>query len=208
VAFSAFSRLRREDAFNRVTLDYNGAYGLVSGEVNTNKHRGDLSWNIFLSRVFYATPFWGVLLYDEFQNIELRSLATAGGGVHIFNTPDFELDFDLVAGYAATRYISVDPTLNQKVTDGMLVVPALTIDWDITDDLEFEGMWQSSLLVTDLKRSFHHATARLEVEITDIFDLDISAIYDRQETPVPDANGDTPLRDDLALTLGMSMEFE
>ena len=207
VDYSAFSRLRREDAFQRATLEYNGAFGLVRDELNTNKHRGTLYWDLYLSKYFYLAPLWSDALYDEFQNIEVRGLVASGAGVHAVDNKKLRIDVQAALGYAGTKFISVEPE-QDPYQHGMLVVPQLALEWDITGDIEFEALWSSSLVVTELSQSFHHATARFEIDITDIFDFDISAIYDRQEGPVADADGNIPYKDDLSTTVGISLELE
>lgn len=207
VDLSGYSRLRREDAFNRLTFEYNGAYGIVSEEVNAHRHRGNAEWNIFVSPLFYVTPLYGQGQYDKFQNIKFRGIALAGGGIHAVDISNFKLDLEVAGGYVSTTYISVEPGAATYL-DGALVQPRLVLDWDITDDIEFELDWSSSLLVTDIDSSFHHGVARLEIELTDILDLDLSAIYDRFENPVEDEEGRTPVKNDLATTVGLGLELD
>lgn len=207
VDLSGYSRLRREDAFNRITFEYNGAYGLVSEDVNTHRHRGNAEWNIFVSPLFYVTPFYGQGQYDKLQNIKFRGVALAGAGIHAVDLPNLEVDFEAASGYVSTTFISVEPGAESFI-DGALVQPRVIVDWDITDDIEFELNWSSSLMVTDLADSYHHGTARLEIELTDVLDLDLSAIYDRFESPVTDEEGRTPVKNDLATTVGLGLEFD
>lgn len=207
VDYSAYSRIRREDPFNRATIEYTGAYGLVSDEVNTNRHRGNGDWNIFISRVFYITPFSGELLYDRFQNIELRAIASTGVGFHAVDTSDVTLDLDLAAGYVSTKFISVEDSTDDEQKGG-LVSPSLSLEWDISDDVEFELEWASALGIPHIQDSFHRGRSMLSVEITEILDFDVRADYSRQESPVTDEEGVTPKKDDLTVTVGIGLDID
>ena len=207
IDYSAYSRLRRESAFHRGTLEYNGAYGLVSTEENTNKHRGNAIWNIFVSPVFYITPYYGELLYDKFRNIEYQSLTATGAGLHAIKAKSLTLDVDLSGGYIAAQYITTE-SADEKREQGWVAIPRIVFEWDITNDVEFELEWKTVLRIDDIKRSFHQGTSRLEIDITDAFDFDVSADYSRQESPVANEAGDVPKKDDLKVTVGIGLEFE
>ena len=53
----------------------------------------------------------------------------------------------------------------------------------------------------------HHAVAGLEIELTSVFDLDLSVVWDRIQTPQPRADGSVPLQDDFRILFGVSMDL-
>ncbi len=207
IDYTAYSRLRREDALNRFTLEYDGAFGLVSGDRNTNKHRGSAEWELFLSKYFFLIPLFGEVLHDEFQNIEFRWIAATGGGFHIVDTSDLTLDFQLGAGYAQSYFVSTLPD-DPSPAGGFLTLPTLTMNWDITSDLDFEFSWYSALFVPNFENTFHHGVARFSVDVTDVIDLGLSAIYDRQEEPTPNEDGTVPNKNDLAMTASIGIDLD
>lgn len=207
VDYTAYSRLRREDALRRLTLQYDGAFGIVSGERNTNKHRGDAEWVLFLSPRFYLTPLLGEVLHDEFQNIKFRWIAATGGGLHLIDTSDVALDFQLGAGYAQSYFISTLPGDSSPV-GGFLTIPTLALDWDITDDLELELSWYSAVFIPNFENTFHHGTVRLSLDVTDVIDVSFSTIFDRLEDPTPSEDGTIPYKSDLAMTASIGIDLE
>jgi hypothetical protein len=207
VDYSAYLRLRREDAFNRARLQYDGAFGEVAGVVNTNKHRGQANWDLFVSPVFYLTPLIGDIQFDEFQNLDVRWTAGAGAGAHVYNKSGIKLDLELAGGYTQTNYISVEAGAPDRRDDG-LVRPRAYFDWKITGDIEWELDWATSIVANDVQYTFHHGETRFSVDLTDVFSLMYSVIYDRQETPVTDVDGNTPVRDDVAMALSVGVDLD
>ena len=60
----------------------------------------------------------------------------------------------------------------------------------------------------NLKNTYHHANGVLSVDVLgDILDFDVSATWDRTESPQADAEGNVPNRDDLRISFGLGVEF-
>ena len=53
----------------------------------------------------------------------------------------------------------------------------------------------------------HHGTVTLEIDLTRRFDLAISFIWDRTESPQPDSSGIKPKKDDFRLNLSLGVRF-
>ena len=62
--------LRRDTTWTQLNLQYKGNYGDVDGEETVNNHRGDIDFNLFLSRQLFVTPIAVDLFTDAFQNID------------------------------------------------------------------------------------------------------------------------------------------
>ena len=52
-----------------------------------------------------------------------------------------------------------------------------------------------------------HGELILSIELTKVFDLDVSWIWDRVENPSPNEEGTIPKKDDLKLALGIGIDF-
>jgi putative salt-induced outer membrane protein YdiY len=205
--YSAYARLRRTDAFNRASLQYDGAFGMLNGVDNAHKHLGQAAWEIFLSPLFYAKPFLGSIQYDRFANLDTRWVVGAGAGIHLIDDYGVTLDFDLTGGFTQTNYISVQAGSPTR-RDDALIRPHLNFTWDITDDIDWEIDWTTSIIATDPAYTFHRGTTRFNTELTDLLTLTYSAIYDRQETTVARADGTLPVRDDIAMTVSVGVTLE
>jgi hypothetical protein len=198
--------IRRESAKSRLKLEHTGTFGSVSREVNVQKLTSLAQLDIFLSKRWYIIPTWAIATHDRFQNINVRVIPGAGAGVHLFKTKVVEWDINAGLGYQFQEYRSVEAGQDQTLHDGVVGV-STQLELDLGKLVDFELTWWSIFAYTDWGTTSHHGTAMLEFEVTDIFDLTISAIYDRVEKPVADENGDVPESDDLQLTVGMMVEF-
>jgi hypothetical protein len=55
--------------------------------------------------------------------------------------------------------------------------------------------------------NIHHLDVVFSTEFVGPFDLDLTFVWDRQNQPVPDADGVVPEKDDYRTTLGVSLDF-
>ena len=53
----------------------------------------------------------------------------------------------------------------------------------------------------------HHLVAAIETEITSYLDFDVSFVWDRTQTPQPDADGMVPEQDDYYLIFSVGIDF-
>ncbi|MGL5359632.1 MAG: DUF481 domain-containing protein, partial [Shewanella sp.] len=53
----------------------------------------------------------------------------------------------------------------------------------------------------------HHAMATFEVELTDMFDLDLSFVWDRTNNPRANADGTVPNANDYQFIVGFSIDI-
>jgi len=203
---NTFLRFRREATRSRFDLSYTGNFGSVNKETNVNNHRLDSTFNVFVSRRLFLTPIGAELFADEFQNIDYRATVGVGIGYYLWRQSAFDFFFSLGGAYQSIQYVSVEPGQDQHVENGS-VVPGLSIEWDITGDIEFEVDYNAQIGVPDTKNTFHYLFVLLSIEISTYLDWDTSIQWNRNENPVADADGNVPKRDDYRLSVGLGVDI-
>ena len=204
LTYQAF--VRRRAALTRVRLDFNGAIGEVEGEQTVNNYRSTLKLDLFLSPRFYITPLAVIIYHDKFTNIDIQSTPFAGVGYHALNKKKIEMDLELAAGYQYTKYISVQAGADEENRSGA-ILPTIRIETDPLKDVDFDVLYQAGITVPDPEDTTMHGEVILSVEITKIFDLDVSWIWDRVQSPQPTEDGTVPKKDDVKLTVGIGIDF-
>jgi len=196
---------RREAPSNRFTIDSNGTFGRVDGEVTVETQTGLAQLDIFVSKKLYLTPALLTGTHDRFQNIAIRLSPAAGAGVHVFDLDNLEWDVEAGAGYQYLRYLSV-PMGDQQVFNDAMTRFSTRLSAEVGDPLDIDFTWATTLVVTDLGRTYHHGTITFALEVTDTLDATISAVYDRLEQPAERDDGTVPKKDDLQINFGIQLD--
>ena len=204
LTYQAF--VRRRDALTRVRFDLNGAVGEVEGEQTVNNLRSTFKVDLFASPRFYITPLAVILYHDKFTNINIQFTPSAGVGYHILNKKKATCDLELAGGYQYTRFISVAEGADEEKRSGA-ILPTIRIETDPLKDVDVDLMYQAAVTVPHPEDTTMHGEVIISVEITKIFDLDVSWIWDRVQNPQPNADGTTPQKDDVKLTVGIGIDF-
>jgi putative salt-induced outer membrane protein YdiY len=204
LTYQAF--VRRRDALTRVRLDLNGAIGEVEGEQTVNNHRSNLKVDLFASPRFYITPFAFNVYHDKFQNIDVQATPSAGVGYHAVKRRRAEMDLELAAGYQYTKYLSVEAGQDDEKRRGT-IIPTIRLETDPLKDVDLDLLYQAMITVPEGEDTTMHGEVILSVEITKIFDLDVSWIWDRVQNPQPNEDGTIPKQDDVKLTVGIGIDF-
>jgi hypothetical protein len=203
---TVFLRLRREATRSRFDTEYTGNIGSVQKEQNVNNHRFDTNYNVFVSRRLFLTPVGGEIFTDKFQNIEYRATIGAGFGYYLWRTSKFDWFLQLGGAYQSIQYVSVQAGEDQR-TDNGAAIPIMSIEWDITSDIEFEFNYNSQIGVPETKNAFHYLFVLLSIEISSYLDWDTSLQWNHNENPVADAEGNVPERDDYRLSVGLGVDI-
>jgi len=202
---------RRRTAKSRFTLDYIGNIsktGDADGNLveTINNNRLSASHNVYATRYFFYTPIFGELYRDPFQNIDQRITAGIGLGYTILDTGRFEWNVNGGPAYSSTKYLSVQPTEEQKVSAAALVF-GTDFDMEVTSALDFIFKYQIQASKPELGGYTHHIIGTFESEISGSLDFDISLIWDRISQPTPDDTNFTPEPDDYRLTVGVTYTY-
>lgn len=199
-------QLKREGRRTRVGLNYEGAYGSLNSQKNTNNHRGSTRLDYFLTRDLYLTVPSFEVFSDEFQNISYRLTTFVGVGYYVLRFPAVEWQVTGGVGHQHFRVDSALPGDSKSDDNGAIVFDSL-IDADLTSRIDLILWYQGQLIAPDTDATNHHARTTLEVELTSIVDLDVSFVWDRIERPQKNADGGRPKSDDFRLTAGLSVDF-
>lgn len=204
--FNTIVLIRREATRSRFDIDYRGNLGSVQGIQNVNNHRANANFNYFVSRQIFLTPGSVEYFSDEFQNTDYRVTFNVGAGYYFWRTSRFDWYLSLGAGYQTTRYISVQPGVDE--TDSSVsVIPGTSVEWDITSDAELHFNYSAQIGVQDPRNSFHNAFALLSIDFWSFIDLDLSVEWDHVQNPKEDADGNTPERNDLQISFGFGVDL-
>ena len=205
-SLSADGEIERRTAATRLNLNFLGNYAKNNGVLNKENLRVTSYYDYFVDKDLFVRTINAEYFHDPFQNIAHRLTVGTGVGYEIVDDPDFT--WDVVAGpaYQITWFDNVTAgSTNPVQTPALLLVTNLS--YDINDDLTYTGLYQfivtgrnSGLLTT-------HFVSSLEYELTEIFDLKMSFIWDRVQDPTAQANGTVPQQDDFYLIFGLGVSY-
>ena len=198
--------VKRETPLTEFNVSYQSAYGVVESDEVTNNQRVTGLFAYYLSRRVFVNIPTVELFRDRLQNIDLRSTAGVGIGYDVFDAKRVAWDLVLGGGYEGTTYDSVQPGEARREEDASVTF-STTLELDPTGDIEWDTSYRLALVVTDLGKTNHHIKSVFSIDLFGPLDLDITANFDRIEQPRPDDDGDRPERNDLRLTVGLSLEL-
>jgi hypothetical protein len=207
VDYSTRFSAKRRTARSRLVTNYVGNISKTDGGTGElvetiNNHRINGAWDIYATRNFFYSPFFGEYYRDPFQNIDQRITVGVGIGYTIMDTGKIEWIVGGGPAYQSVRYISVQPGEEDKITGGALVF-GTDYDQAINSKLDFIFNYQLTAADSDLGGYTHHLLASVETAITDSLDFDVSFMWDRVSQPTTDAEGNTPDPDDYRLLIGI-----
>jgi len=205
--FNTTVRVRRLTPKTRGILDYAGNYGEVDSIETINNHNLSASFDVLVAAGFFVTPLGVNFFRDPFQNIDIKSTIGAGVGYVIMRDGPVDWSVGLTGGYQSTKYVSVEEGEADRVENGT-VIGSTDFEWELTDDIDWLFEYNAQVGIPDVSRAFHHARTAFSFELLgDILELDFSLVWDRVESPQPDAEGNVSKRDDFRTTVGIAVEL-
>jgi len=204
--FNVSARIKRQTTANRLNLDFLGLISEVNGVETANNHRANASFDIFLSRRFFLRPVFAEYYHDPFVNIDHRGTLGVALGYHIIDTSRTEWDVFGGPAYQYTKFVSVQPGASSDAQTAAFIA-GTKYDIELTGWLDLYAGYNFSLLNQASGTYTHHAVAGVEVELTDILDLDFGIVWDRVQNPQQRADGSTPKSNDFRMTLGLGLDI-
>jgi hypothetical protein len=204
--FGARIFIKREAARSRIDIRYQGNFSKTNDEENIRNNRGNIEWKVFLSRKFFVSPVKFEFFSDKFQNIDRRLTGGVGIGYYISRSSKADWFVELGASYQDTRWRSVEPGEDEEESN--LSVPfRTTLEIDITKRTELTAEYGVQIGVGDEANTIHHTFVMFEIDIWGDIDFDMSFTWDHVTRPKTNAEGITPLKDDVATYFGLSIDF-
>ncbi|WOO42261.1 DUF481 domain-containing protein [Rubellicoccus peritrichatus] len=205
-SYSASAKFNRRTALTRFNLSYLGNYSKNDGQVTTSNQRANSYFDYFVDKRLFIRPIFAEYYRDRFQNINFQGTLGSGIGYQLYKSSNVE--WDIVAGpaYQVTRFDTVVAGSKKTVQTpaGLFVT---TVNYDITDDLTYDGNYQIIFTSKNSGLISNHFVSTLSYEINDLFDINTSLIWDRVQNPTEKADGTFPKKDDFNLIFGLGFSY-
>ncbi len=206
IEYHMIAGLERRTPQSRVFIDYIGSFNETEGVRVDNNHRVNVAFDKFSGTRFFWRPFIGQYFRDPFQNIEHQFTLETGVGYEITDTSRTEWDVWSAVGVNAVRRVSVESGQPSKIRS-----PALSLgtdfDTELTSWMDYLFSFQMTFLDEESGEYQHHLLTTLSTDLIRNIDFDVSVVWDRTESPPPDAQGNFPEKDDFRLMVGISFDF-
>lgn len=198
--------IKREAAKSRIDVRYQGNFSKTDDIETVRNHRGNVEWKIFLSRKFFVTPVKVEFFADKFQNIDLRVSGGAGFGYFITRSSSADWFVELGGGYQMTEYESVQPGENTSVRNWSAPFRT-TLETDLSKTIELRAEYGVQIGIGHDANTIHHTFILFDFDLFGNIDFNASMTWDHVTKPKTNAEGITPLKDDVAMAYGLSLDF-
>ncbi len=204
--FDTSVKIRRRTSKSRILFDYIALISKTRDIETDNNQRANISYDIFATRTYFWRPVFGEYFRDKFQNIDYRISIGAGIGYNFIDTPKTE--WDIVGGpsYLATKFETVQAGENLDEATPALVIDT-NFDTELSKKVDFIVGYKIQVGNEASGGYTHHSVTTLETELTKWLDFDVSFIWDRIDSPTPNAEGIVPDKDDYRLVLSLAVDF-
>ena len=206
IEYNAIAGLERRTPRSRAFIDYIGSFNETEGIRVANNHRVNAVFDKFSGSRFFWRPFIGQYFRDPFQNIDHQFTLETGLGFEITDTRRTEWDLFSGVGVNDVRRVSVE---SGQPSDSRSPAVSVGTDFDteLTSWLDYLFSFQMTFLDSESGKYQHHLLTTLSTDLVRNIDFDVSFVWDRTESPPPDATGTIPKKDDFRLMVGVSFEF-
>ena len=204
--FSATAKIIRRTTESRFNADYFGNSTRSDGENTANNHRLNSNFDWFLSKQFYLRPVFAEYYKDPFLNIDYKLTLGSGVGYNIIDTAKTELSISTGPAYTFTQFSEVEAGSNDSEGSGTFVV-STNFDTELSSDIDFTAQYRIQYGNKQSGGYTHHALATFEIELTKLFDLDLSFVWDRTNHPRADTEGVVPTKDDYQFIVGFGIDI-
>jgi len=198
--------IKREAARSRIDVRYQGNFSKTNDVENIRNNRGNIEWKVFLSRKFFVSPVKLEFSSDKFQNIDRRLTGGVGLGYYISRSSKADWFVELGASYQDTRWRSVEPGEDLEESNGSLPFRT-TLETDINKRTELTAEYGVQIGLGHDPNHIHHTFLMFEIDLWGDIDFDMSVTWDHVTRPKTNAEGITPLKDDVATYFGLSIDF-
>ncbi|GAA0781347.1 MULTISPECIES: DUF481 domain-containing protein [Pseudomonadati] len=206
IDYSAKARISRRTTESRFRSDYLGNYSKSGDENTTNNHRVNSFFDWFLSNQFFLRPVFAEYYTDPFMNTSSRVTLGSGVGYSIIDTAKTEWSISGGPAYTMTQFKQVEVGEDDNDNSGTLVIDS-TFTTELSDDIDFNADYRMQLGNQNSGGYTHHALAGIVVELTDLFDLDLSLVWDRTNNPRAETDGQIPEKNDFQLIIGFGVDI-
>ncbi|QLE85078.1 DUF481 domain-containing protein [Shewanella sp. Scap07] len=206
VDYSAIANAKRRTTESRYLIDYLGNYSNVDDNNTIDNHRINTNFDWYISKQFYLRPVFAEIYLDKFKNIDYKATLGFGLGYDIIDTSKVTWSVSGGPAYTYTKYDKVSDGAVESEGSAAVVIESV-YEWEITDDIDFDALYRVNYGSEDSGGYSHHAVAAFAIELTDMFDLDLSFVWDRISNPQDDAEGITPEKDDFQFIVGFGIDL-
>jgi putative salt-induced outer membrane protein YdiY len=203
---TAFARITRRTSLTRAEAVYNGAYSTFDSDETANSHRVSGTFDVYMTRRFFFTLPAAEFFVDPFQNLDLRATAGAGIGYEIYDGKYAMVETSVLGLYQYTAFKSVEVGRDDTANDAGVGL-ALTLELDLTSDLEWDTNYKTQLVVTDFNKTSQNLVTILSVDILGPIELDTTFNWDWVNAPEPRADGTVPKSSDYRISVGFGVDF-
>ncbi|BAJ01577.1 DUF481 domain-containing protein [Shewanella violacea] len=206
VDYSAIANTRRRTTESRYNLDYIGNYSKTDGDETINNQRINTNFDWYLSKQFYLRPVFAEIYIDPFLNYKYKATLGFGVGYDIIDSPKTNWSISGGPAYTYTKFDNVLEGQSEDESSAALVVETV-YDTEVTDDIDFNTLYRVNYGSDASGGYTHHALAGFSIALTDMFDLDLSFVWDHINKPQQNADMSFPKQDDYQFIIGFGIDL-
>lgn len=204
--YSSITNIRRRTSATRFIVDYLGNITETNKVKTVNNHRIQGSLDVFKTQNYFYRPVFGEVYRDPFINIKYRVTLGVGMGYNIIDTSRTEWKVSGGPAYQTTKFDSVEPGQASSEWTPALVA-GTDFNTELTNTIDFTFKYNLQILNEASGTYTHHSITTLETELTKWLDFDTSFVWDRVQSPTPNADGTVPEKDDYYLIVSLGINF-
>ncbi|MBC2603380.1 DUF481 domain-containing protein [Puniceicoccus vermicola] len=196
----------RRTVSTRFNGDYIGNYTKTDGDETANNHRASSNFDYFFDERLFIRAIDAEYYRDRFQNINTQVTVGAGVGYKFIDTSKLDWEIQFGPAYQYTEFAQV-PAGSDRTVSSPAIVLSSTLGWDITADLDYTLNYQGTLTNRESGLYSQHIVSSLDYELTSVFDVFLMLQLDRVEEPQQRADGSTPRKNDLTVSVGLGIDI-
>jgi hypothetical protein len=206
VEYNTIAGFERRTAVSRAFIDYIGNFNETEGVRISENHRVNMVLDRFSGSRFFWRPFSGQYFRDPFQNIRNQTTLETGVGYDLVDTSRTNWEVTAGVGVNIVERVSVEQDQEKSSTS-----PSATFGTDfeteLTSWMDFLLSFQMTFVDEESGDYQHHLLTTLSTDLIGDVDFDVSLVWDRVQQPPPNADGETPERDDYRMLVGVTWDF-